>query len=173
MKKLVITSVLVSIMSLVGVVILLTKEKDNKTAFFMSAEVYNGFDYKKELDQDLERLEYEINHSIDSLERDLQLSFEYLKSISPSEEQLILYERQQNYYIDFKSAEEQRYVDIASESYGLIWDRINSYVTEYGQDNDYTYIFGANGDGSLMYADDNENITDDILVYVNQRYAGE
>ncbi|MBD3638024.1 MAG: OmpH family outer membrane protein [Crocinitomicaceae bacterium] len=172
-KRLVITSVIMSFLSMIGVGLLLVREEEKKTAFFMSAEVYNEFDYKKELEQELSLIENDVRQSVDSLERDLKLTLEYLKSISPTDEQLTRFEMKQNYFFQYKQTEEGRYSEKAQEYYGLIWDRINGYVQEYGKDNDYVYIFGANGDGSVMYADDNENITEDLIAYVNSKYAGE
>ena len=72
--------------------------------------------------------------------------------------------------MDYKMREEQRYAETSQEYYSLIWDRLNTYIGEYGQDNDYVYIFGANGDGSVMYAADSENITEEIIAFVNIKF---
>ena len=34
-------------------------------------------------------------------------------------------------------------------------------------------IFGANGDGNLMLADDAVNITEEVKGYVNERFKGQ
>ncbi|MBI3136216.1 MAG: OmpH family outer membrane protein [Bacteroidetes bacterium] len=173
MDKFKITLLISNLFCIGAVLYLLFSTDQNKSAFFMSAKVYNAFDYKNELETDLLKAETAMNSAIDSLRKDLQLDLNYLKQITPTEDQLIAFERKQNYFLDFKTSEEEKYAVKAQESYGLIWDRINGYVQEFGKNNSYSYIYGANGDGSLMYADESEDITEDIIVYVNQRYAGE
>ena len=54
-----------------------------------------------------------------------------------------------------------------------IWTQINTYVKEYGQQNDYSYILGANGSGSIMYGLESQNITDVVIEFVNKKYEGE
>jgi len=53
-----------------------------------------------------------------------------------------------------------------------IWARINTYVQEFGHENDYSIIFGAAGNGSIMYSDSTVNITQDVLRYMNEKYDG-
>lgn len=36
----------------------------------------------------------------------------------------------------------------------------------------YRYIFGAEGSGVLMYADERNNITKEVIEYINARYKG-
>jgi len=166
-------SVTLSVLAFSIMIFLAAKGDDKKIAFFMSAEVYNEFDYKKELELELKTIEDALTKSIDSLERDLQFSIDYLNTVQPTQEQIILYERQENYYLKFKQEEEYNYSLKTQEYYSLIWDRINTYVKEYGKENDHSYILGANGDGSIMYADDEEDITAEITEYINLKYSGE
>lgn len=166
-------SITMSTLALFGVLYIMMSKEEKKTAFFMSSEVYNEFDYKNELEADLMAFNESVVRSIDSLEQDLQMTVQYLKSISPSEEQMILFERKQQYFFETKTLVEQKYDEKAQESYSLIWDRINGYVQDFGKDNEYVYIFGANGDGTMMYADESENITAELITHINSKYAGE
>ena len=60
-----------------------------------------------------------------------------------------------------------------SEQYTAeIWKFINEGVKEYGSIHDYDFIFGATGDGSLMYAREQNDITDEVVVYLNNKYVG-
>ncbi len=168
MQKITLT---ISVLSLIGVMMLLfTNKKD--TAYFLSAEVYNQFDYKLELEGELKVKENKMKSTLDSLENDLKLSYEHLKSITPTEDQLIAYERSQRYFLNYKEKEEEKYAELAQTYYQQIWDRINDFVKEYGQENDMAYIFGANGDGSLMYANESEDISEPLIEYINQKYNG-
>jgi outer membrane protein len=50
--------------------------------------------------------------------------------------------------------------------------QLNQYVQDYGKEMGYAYIYGNNGEGSLMYADDARVITREMIEYVNNRYKG-
>ncbi len=49
---------------------------------------------------------------------------------------------------------------------------INSYVKEYGKENGYPIIFGAGGNGNIMYAADASDLTEEVLEGLNEQYDG-
>lgn len=49
---------------------------------------------------------------------------------------------------------------------------INAYVKEYGKENRYPIIFGAGGNGNIMYAEDASDLTETILEELNANYNG-
>ncbi|KQC29386.1 OmpH family outer membrane protein [Flagellimonas eckloniae] len=49
---------------------------------------------------------------------------------------------------------------------------INAYVKEYGKENGYPIIFGAGGNGNIMYAVDASDLTETILEGLNTDYNG-
>lgn len=53
-----------------------------------------------------------------------------------------------------------------------IWNRLNTYVKEYGDKNGLDLILGANGSGSLMHGKENMNISKQVVDYVNAHYDG-
>lgn len=52
----------------------------------------------------------------------------------------------------------------------MIWERLNPYLVDYGKENKYTFILGANGTANVLYADEKMDITDELIEYVNKRY---
>lgn len=162
-----------NLITLIAVAYILLSNNQSKSAYFISATVYNEFEYKKELELDLEMRQTQLQVQLDSMENELKLTIEFLKQGSPTSDQLVDLQIKQNRYIDFRDDVESKYAQTVEEYYGLIWDRINTYVSEYGEENSYQYIFGANGDGSIMYADSGSDITTDVIQYINQRYEGE
>ncbi|MCG8577705.1 MAG: OmpH family outer membrane protein [Flavobacteriales bacterium] len=173
MKKVNTLSLLINVACLTIVLYIAFRDTPDKTAFFSSSIVYNEFDYKKELEKDLEQVQNKAISALDSLKLDLQMTAEYLNSIEPSQDQIIGYQiKEQNFYELQKKLDEEIFLK-RQEYADLIWGRINEYVQEYGEENGYSYIYGATGNGALMYGAESENITEDILAHVNQRYAGE
>lgn len=49
---------------------------------------------------------------------------------------------------------------------------INDYVKEYGKNHGYPIIFGAGGNGNIMYAEDASDLTDKVLTGLNAQYEG-
>lgn len=173
MNKLKYILVAANLFTLVAVIYLLTSGGKEKSGYFLSANVYNEFEYKKELEADLESSKNFMQGTLDSMERDLKATIAFMEVNAPTKDELIVLQRKQNGYIEYRDYVENDYATKVEEYYTLIWERINGYVKEYGEENEYQYIFGANGDGSVMYADASSDITDEVIVYINQRYEGE
>ena len=49
---------------------------------------------------------------------------------------------------------------------------INDYVKEYGKKNRHQIIFGASGAGNIMYADEDTDLTPEILEGLNNEFEG-
>lgn len=67
----------------------------------------------------------------------------------------------------------RRKQNVSDEYNNKILQQLNLYVQEYGEQNHYSFIFGAVGSGSLMYGDKKADITEPVLEYVNARFEGE
>ncbi|MUP45128.1 OmpH family outer membrane protein [Gramella sp. BOM4] len=50
--------------------------------------------------------------------------------------------------------------------------KVKDFVKAYGEDHDYTYIFGSNESANIMYAKEGLDITDEILSEMNAEYGG-
>lgn len=53
-----------------------------------------------------------------------------------------------------------------------IWKQLNQYIEDYGRDNGYDYLLGASGQGAIMYANEAQDLTKEIIFYVNNKYSG-
>lgn len=49
---------------------------------------------------------------------------------------------------------------------------INDFVKEYGKNKGYKVIFGATGGGTIMYADEAADLTDEVLELLNAEFEG-
>ena len=54
-----------------------------------------------------------------------------------------------------------------------ILQQLNQYVKEFGDKNRFSFIFGAAGNGSLMYGTESADITDEAIEFANERFQGE
>ncbi|CAL2064881.1 OmpH family outer membrane protein [Tenacibaculum sp. 190524A05c] len=49
---------------------------------------------------------------------------------------------------------------------------INDFIKEYGKDKGYKVIFGANGSGTIMYAEESSDLTEEVLTALNLEFEG-
>lgn len=49
---------------------------------------------------------------------------------------------------------------------------INDYIQQYGKDHGYKMIFGANGNGNIMYAEDGIDLTEKVIQGINKKFNG-
>jgi len=57
-----------------------------------------------------------------------------------------------------------------SKTSSEVIEYVNKTIFNYGKEKGYTFIFGANGTGSLLYASDKRDITLEILQLLNLEY---
>ena len=140
---------------LIGLGIYVIAKPGKKTAFILNQQVFNAFEGKKELEKKLNDVKARHQHVLDSVGA--------LIGNSKEDAKMLLY---QQYVQHFRIEQEQ-----TTEQYTAdIWKRINQHVAEYGKENGYDFILGASGDGSLMYAEEGNNITEEVIAYLNERY---
>lgn len=89
----------------------------------------------------------------------------------------VIYIEQQKNPTGYESVKEELYAtyyrrtdEINKRIESMIWKRLNPYLEEFGKDKGYTFIYGANGTGNVLYADKSKDITDEVIDYVNKRY---
>lgn len=140
---------------IIGLGIYVIAKPAKKTAFILNQQVFNAFEGKKELEKKLNDVKARHQHVLDSVGA--------LIGNSKDDAKMLLY---QQYVQHFRIEQEQ-----TTEQYTAdIWKRINQHVAEYGKENGYDFILGASGDGSLMYAEEGNNITEEVIAYLNERY---
>lgn len=145
---------------IIGFIILLavfSSCTNNKTAYVDMFKLVNEFELQQEYSDQAKREMDKEKAMIDSI-----VYLEKLKS--PSTYQNLQTEL---YSALYKKTEERN-----KEIEKLIWKRLNPYVADYGKEHGYLYLYGANGTGNVLYADESQNITDELIQYVNKRYHG-
>jgi outer membrane protein len=140
---------------------------EKKVAFINNGDVFNAFLMTKEIDKDVKRIEEQKKGILDSIADQLKKAqagivkidenrFDYLKN-------------------DFLTKRSQFSEDIArlkQTSMEKVWKQINQYVSDFAKEKNYDIVLGANGQGGLMYAKENIDITKETISYINDKYSG-
>lgn len=145
------------------------KIEDNKRAYINTAVLFQEFDYQKELSSEFEK---------QKSEKELLLSkqFEAIKSYELAATGDLSSDDQYKYMVlNYQQNEkiiQEEIQQMSSEFSQNVWNKLNSYINLYGESNDYDIIFGANGSGNILYAQEHGDITQELIVYCNNKYSG-
>ncbi|MBI1227713.1 MAG: hypothetical protein GC192_20940 [Bacteroidetes bacterium] len=143
-----------------------------KTAYVQNAAVFAEFKGKVEIERKLKHEENQQKGILDSLGAGIEVLRTKLSAFGDGKAvQTALQEREAHYeqtaqtFLEEQQAKNYEYTE-------EIWKQINQYVLEYGKENGYDYIFGASGNGSMMYAGGTNDITEKVIEFINRRYEG-
>lgn len=136
-------------------------------------KLYSEFALQKELDAKLVGIKSARKHILDSLKITLEsMAMRIREKNLKTGADLEKFENlRQDYMIKNKQFDEDN-TALAQQYYQQIITQLNQYVKDFGETGNYTVIMGANGNGSLMYAKPNIDITQKVQEYINQRYNG-
>lgn len=144
-----------------------------KIGYVNLVRVYEEFKFKKEKEKNLLQYENENKRVLDSLKLNIEkIKRSYSSGINKSDTLISDYKiNMQQYNIknnDFEAMKDELVQKYDSE----IWKHLNQYIEDYSKKNSYDFMFGANGNGTVMYANPGYDITEDVTRYVNERYDG-
>jgi outer membrane protein len=138
-----------------------------KFGYVTTIKVFEEFKMKKDLEDQYKKIQIIKQTYLDSIKLNIQtLSLQNLREqelkIAQSKRAYLLKENQ------FAKENENLY-----ESYNdQIWKQLNQFMEDYGKEKNYDYILGASGQGTLMFAEESNDITKEVIEYINLRYAG-
>ncbi len=138
-----------------------------KIVYINTSEVFNSFRMTKELDKDVKVLEEDRKSKMDSLTGEMKRIQRGVLKVTETE-----FLMAKKNYLEKQSLFTEEIGRIKQGSMEKIWKQINQYVTDFGKEKNLDIILGANGGGGLMYAKDKIDITNDIIIYINEKYSG-
>ncbi len=150
---------LIGLLALSGFVLWSHFTKKTAAVVYVDAiRLFNEYQFKKAMYQRIEQSFADPMARMDSLER-------YIASGPAGTEQYRLFEMEReelSYNITHSKNETDR----------VIWERLNQAVKRFGDNAQYEIIMGANGMGTVLYGQQQTDITDLVIKYVNQDYEG-
>ena len=154
---------IITLLTITTLINVLFVSKKDKTGYILLNDVFEKFEMSKEYSSKIESIENKRMAILDSL----KLEVVKAEKISPKDleysQQLYFYKKQ-----EFEKSNEQ----VRTQLNEQIWTQLNQYVNDYGKENGYSYIYGANGDGSIMYVNEKLNLTSELITFVNRKYKG-
>lgn len=78
----------------------------------------------------------------------------------------------QNYFFKKREELEEATRVYASQETQKIWQRLRGYLKDYAQTKNYEMIIGSSSNEQVLYSSENLDITEEVLIFVNNSYEG-
>lgn len=160
-KALLVCNVLLISLLVVFVVVNYTLKRP-KIVYVDNVKLFDNFNMTKELKNSGEK-EFNLKkNTVDSLYAKLQYP-----EITSSDKKLIMQQ-----FVQQKEELEQFNQYFAAEQSSKIWARIKSYSVEFSKENEYQLIIGSENKINVLFADEDIDVTNNFLTYINKKYEG-
>jgi outer membrane protein len=149
-------------------------QSKDRIAYVNTAKLYESFELKKELEKKLTEVQERRQKHIDSLALSIHtLSIEWERQGKPTNSPLgNSYIKKNTELRALQDKFSQDHEALVSSYQEQIWKQLNQYVKEFGEERGYDYLMGADGTGTLIYANSDHEVTKEAIEYVNIKYIG-
>lgn len=138
------------------------EEKPGGIGFMENARVFEDFEMKKDYDKRIEEDMSAETKLLDSLE--LQLG-----QVMQSGDSLKAYQLRRQHYV-VEQQYNEKFQENSNRYTQEVNDRLNKYIEKYSEENGYDFILGSNGQGNVMYANKENNVTEDLIKFINSEF---
>ena len=135
------------------------------------SRLYSDFIMTQELNKDYNASVGERNKQIDSLNTKIvSLESELNTAITPEikSQKLMKLNMANSNYRDLVQVNQQ----VKFEFEQQIWNQLNAYMLAFAENEKYPLILGTKNEGNVLYMNDKNDITSELLDFVNDKYLG-
>jgi outer membrane protein len=144
-----------------------------KTGWIAMQQVYNGFEYKKELEAKLTNAQQARKNILDSLEFEMELLAKQIRHEKGVDKKSVaFFQVKREDYLKKKQWFDEDNQAMIRKYDEQILNQLNQYVKDYAKEKGYDFIYAADGNGTIMAAPDYNNMTAEVTQYINDRYKG-
>lgn len=144
-------------------------EYRSKSAWIDLNKTYESFQLKKDLENKLVQIGTTQTQILDSLEVEARISARKLKDDSRYKEQ---FETNRAIYFEKKKQFEQQILELRADYNKQVMNQLRNLIKQYGKENSYREINGMDDSGIFLYGSENEDITEEVITYLNKVYSG-
>lgn len=147
-----------------------------KTAFVDSVKLLKDYKETQEIQNKFEKKSDSLRAGFDALsqnfQKDVQLYQSQMAQMSAKvkeETEKNLVGRQQQIQ-QMQQVEGQRFQQESQAAMDSLLAKVKKFIEQYGKDNGYTYVFGANETQNILYGAEKNDITAKVLEALNKAY---
>lgn len=172
MQKTTIISIVISIVALAVSILLYLKPRE-RGAYVRTKDVFEQFDMTRERKANFESTANIRKHLLDSIELNLKMMAGELRTAAKKDVQKIqLFEYNRQEYLKKKQELDEDNQTLSANYDQEIWTRLSQYAKDFGTERHVSFLYGATGDGTIMYADEKLDVTAEFIQYINSKYKG-
>ncbi|MGD1847898.1 MAG: OmpH family outer membrane protein [Salibacteraceae bacterium] len=161
-------------LALLGATLFLGACSDPKTGYVDNVALYNQFELKQELEGRYLAYKQQTEKELDSIKVELKaLATTLDNSEDKAPEQVREFNRIRQQFLERQNRIQQEEEELSNAYTEQVWEHLNTYLREYGEENEFAYILGGSGQGNIMYSSEQNDMTNELVDYVNKKYRGE
>jgi outer membrane protein len=169
------------VVNLLGLIVLayFFLSSNQKIYYVDSTVLVNGYKGMQLARQEYQKKTTAWKANVDTLANEVKaqiMNYEKESSkLSPNEKQLSqeLIKTKQNQLMEYQRALNAQAQQEDDKMTGDVLNQINAYIKKYGKDHGYKIIMAATQYGNIVYADENLDLTKEVLEGLNKEYAGQ
>lgn len=154
-----------------ALLVLVFRGTGHKFGYIEVGKVVENFTMKKELEARMTKTQEQRKSILDSMEIRLRgIAASLPKDANETNPDVQSFSRDRDQYLELKKRFEEDNAALENQLNTQLFNQLNQYIKDYGKDNGYRYIFGAEGSGTMMYAQESDDLTQQVTAYINSRY---
>lgn len=153
--------------------LVLTGCEQDKTAYVDTTRLIQEYSEMQEVEADFtqrsENLRRELDSAAQGFQQEVTVFQEEMGNMTDAQRQEVQNELMQKQQM-LQQQQQMRSGALRQESDQVvdsIIERVRGFVRNYGEENDYKYIFGSNESANILYAEEGLDITDEVLEELN------
>ena len=168
MKKLILT----------GVALLALTACTDKVAFVDNSKLLNDYQEKKDIEAKLKGQISAYARTRDSISMAFQTEARAFDAQAKTLPQNVAQKKynelmQKSQILQQHLQQEEQKIQMESQTQmDSLLSKVKKNIKEYGKQKGYTFIFGANDGGSVLYGTEKKDITKEVTEYLNNQYKG-
>ncbi|MDR6299802.1 OmpH family outer membrane protein [Mesonia maritima] len=146
---------------------------NNKMAYVDNTVLIKEYKNMKSTEERFKKKSEALQNELDSIARDFQQEVDNYKMASEEmtekerqKKETQLMQRQQQLQRQ-QQAKSQRLREESDQVIDSLIDEVRDFVSNYGEEHNYTFILGSNESANIMYAEKGKDITQDVLKELN------
>lgn len=149
-----------------------------KIMYVRSYDLIEKYQGTIEARKEFAKRQTQMQSNVDSLRMDFERSRnEYIRvapalSASVRAEREKMLTQQQQQFLQYQQAIDEKIQEEDSKMMQEVLNQVNSFIEEYALQNDYDLILGTTMSGNVLFGDKKLDITDALLVELNNHYKG-
>ena len=158
-------------------ILFLVSCKQDKIGYVDTVRLMDSSNEKNDIESKYQLKSTALNKKRDSISQAFQIEAQALQtkvqslSQSKAQEEYELFQQKSQFMGQQLQQEEQLLQIQGQTEMDSLVSRVRVQITDYGKANGYTYILGGGEGGSVLFGDDQKDLTDEILKIINDSYT--